>query len=121
MMIEDAVAARIADIETDIEALAEAVERSRRIVLAARAGAAAAGLWLAAGMLGLVPLYAAQLVLAIAVIIGGIVFAGSSRSTIRETEAAIRRKEAQRDDLIDRIDPAVVTAREVSPRALPPH
>jgi hypothetical protein len=75
------------------------------------ASAAAAGLWLVAGTFRLVPLEATGLVLAIGVGLGGIVLAGSSRSTAEELDAAIRKAEAERSRLIDSIDPEPVDPR----------
>ena len=71
---------------------------------------AAGLLWLVAGIVRIAPLEATHLVFAVAAVIGGIVFAGSSRSTLQETEAAIGKTEATRNELIDRLDPEMVEA-----------
>ncbi len=98
-------------LEEEIETHAAAAERSRRLVLISRVAVAGGLLWLVAGIFRLTPLEATDLVFAIAAVIGGVVFAGSSRSTLEETEAAIRKAEAMRSQLIDRIDPEAVAAQ----------
>jgi hypothetical protein len=101
----------VARLERRIEDLASAADRSRRLALIARVSVAAAGLWLVAGTFRLVPLEATGLVLAIGVVLGGIVLAGSSRSTAEELDAAIRKAEAERARLIDSIDPEPIDPR----------
>jgi hypothetical protein len=101
----------VARLERRIEDLASAADRSRRLALIARVSAAAAGLWLVAGTFRLVPLEATGLVLAIGVVLGGIVLAGSSRSTAEELDAAIRKAESERARLIDSIDPEPIDPR----------
>ncbi|MFO1148787.1 MAG: hypothetical protein U1E62_10460 [Alsobacter sp.] len=101
----------VARLERRMEDLAGAADRSRRLALIARACAALAGLWLVAGTVRLVPLDSAGLVLAIAVVLGGIVLAGSSRSTAEELDGSIRKAQAERDRLIDSIDPAPIDPR----------
>jgi hypothetical protein len=101
----------VARLESRIEDLASAAERSRRLSLIARFAAAAAGLWLAAGTLRLVSLEPTGLVLGIGVLLGGIVLAGSSRSTASELDSAMRKAEAERTRLIDSIAPEAVDAR----------
>jgi hypothetical protein len=102
-MDPDDLSARIGAAEDDIETLAEAISRSRRIVLLSRGAALAGGAWFLSSAIGLLPLDAAGLVFAIALGLGGIVSAGSSLGTIRETEARLVRVQALRDALIDRV------------------
>jgi ABC-type transport system involved in cytochrome c biogenesis ATPase subunit len=101
----------VASLERRIEDLAASAERSRRLALIARVSATAAGLWLVAGTFALVPLEATGLVMAIGIVLGGIVLAGSSRSTADELDATIRKAEAERSRLIDSIDPSPVDPR----------
>ena len=101
----------VARLERRIEDLAAAADRSRRLALIARVSASAAGLWLVAGAFRLVPLEATGLVLAIGVVLGGIVLAGSSRSTAEELNAGIRKAEAERASLIDHIAPEPIDPR----------
>lgn len=115
-MDPDDLSARIGAAEDEIETLVEAVARSRRIVLLSRAAAVAGGAWLAASGVGLLPWDAAGLVFAIALVIGGIVAAGSSLGTIRETEGRLARVEAIRDGLIDRISALDVSWSDEAPR-----
>jgi hypothetical protein len=108
-MDTDSLSSLIDRLEEETETLASAAERSRRLVLLSRVAVAAGLLWLTLGLIGIAPLEATDLVFAIAAVIGGVVFAGSSQSTLQETEAAIRKAQATRSQLIDRLDPAPVS------------
>lgn len=101
---------RVALLEQEIETLNEAAERSRRIIVLARGAMALGAGWLLAGLLGVLPLDATSIVFSSAGLIGGIVFSGSSGSSLEETKNQIRKAEDLRTALIDQIDPEEIPA-----------
>lgn len=101
---------RIAQLEQEIETLNDAAERSRRIIVLARGAMALGAGWLAAGLFGILPLDATAIVFSSAGLIGGIVFSGSSGSSLEETKGEIRKAEELRGALIDALDPEPVRA-----------
>ena len=111
----------IAQLEAEIERLAEAAERCWKIMQVAKAVIALGGLLLAAVLFGLVraadamPLFGS-----LAAIIGGIVVFGSNSSTARQMAERIAAAEAERAALIGGIDLRLVPveARNPPPRAL---
>jgi hypothetical protein len=98
-MDEDA-ADDIDHLEARIEALAGAIERCRKISLAAKLTIAAGAIWLGLLLTGLTAFAPYALVAALAAIIGGIVLVGSNATTWEETAAALEQAEAMRADLI---------------------
>ena len=91
-------------LELRIEELSDAIERSRRLRLAGRASAAAGPALLLGFALGLVAYTPTRMIVALAVAIGGVVLAGSSRSTTEELERALRQAEAERTAAIDALE-----------------
>jgi hypothetical protein len=102
---------RIALLEQEIETLNEAAERSRRIIILSRGAMALGAGWLVAGVLSILPLDATAIVFSSAALIGGIVFSGSSGSSLEETKNQIRKAEETRSALIDQIDPEEIPAQ----------
>jgi hypothetical protein len=92
--------ADIEDLEAHIEALAESIERCRKISFASKLLIGAGTLWLCLLLIGLVTFAPYALVAALAAIIGGIVLVGSNATTWEQTQAALRRAEAQRAEMI---------------------
>jgi hypothetical protein len=91
-------------LEMQIEELREAIERSGRYALAGR-GAAVAGPALIIGfVLGLVAFTPVRMILALALAIGGIVLAGSSRATTDELGRSLQKAQAERKALIDALE-----------------
>ena len=91
-------------LELQIEDLREAIERSRGYALAGR-GAAVAGPALLIGfVLGLVGFTPVRMILALALAIGGLVLAGSSRATTEELRRSLQRAQAERNAAIDALD-----------------
>jgi hypothetical protein len=91
-------------LERQIEELREAIERSRRFALAGRASAVAGPALLLGFMLGLVTFTPARMVLALALAIGGLVLAGSSRASTEELRRSLQKAEAERNAAIDALD-----------------
>src|SRR5215470_6926994 len=99
-MSDQAARDHIAQLETRIDELAEAIERCRKVDLAAKIAIAIGGGWLLGLMLGIVGAGVMSLIAAMTAVIGGIVLFGSNASTSRQMSAAIVDAEARRADLI---------------------
>jgi hypothetical protein len=98
----------ISRIEAQLEELADACERCRKIILVSKA-AIAGGVVLPLFMIfGLFGSNQVATIGSIAVVLGGLVSLGSNLSTLQETMAAMSAAEALRSDLIGRIDLRVV-------------
>jgi hypothetical protein len=95
---------QIARLEVQIEALAETVEGCRKIMLAAKVAIAGGALLILAMILGLVRPELASLAGATVALLGGIVLLGSNRSTADQALAKIKKAEAARAGLIDRLE-----------------
>ena len=103
---------QILRLEANIEDLAEMVERCRKVILISKIAIAAGGIWLLAITLGAIRFDAVGMIASMALVIGGIVFFGSNTSTSKQTTVAIKAAEARRAELIDKINPRVVTEAE---------
>jgi hypothetical protein len=109
LMEEDDSIDEISEVEVRIEELAEVSERCRKIILVSKAAIAGGFALLLVVMLGLFGSSQVAALGSIAAVLGGIVSLGSNVSTLRQTEAAMSAAELQRSDLINRIDPRVVS------------
>ena len=98
----------IARIEARIEELSEAIERCRKLSLAAKIAIGAGLAWIALTLLGPIPFYPSAMVAALAGVIGGIVLLGSNATTWEQTEDARRKSEALRAELIGRLEMRVI-------------
>jgi hypothetical protein len=94
----------IADLEERLARLAESLERSRKIMLAARLSMTIGGIWMLAALVGLLGFDPAVTIVAAAAIIGGIVLFGSTTTTVKQTSAAMKEAEALRTELIGKIE-----------------
>jgi hypothetical protein len=95
---------QIARLETQIEALAATVEGCRKIMLVSKVAIAGGALLIVAMIFGLVRPELASLCGATAALLGGIVLLGSNRSTSDQALAKMRKAEAARTALIDRLE-----------------
>jgi hypothetical protein len=93
----------IARLEARIAALTDAIERCRKISLAARLALALGAVWLVLVLLKVIPFAPIHIIGAISAMLGGIVLFGSNASTWKQTVAAIAAAEARRTELIDGI------------------
>ena len=109
MIEEDDPADEIAGIEARLEQLAEAAERCRKIIMVSKAAIAAGAVLLLVMVLGLFGSGPTIALGSIAAILGGIVSLGSNTSTLQQTMDAIEAAEAQRSELIGRIDLRLVS------------
>ena len=105
---EDDPADDISQIEARIEELAGIAERCRKIISVSKAAIAGGAAVLLVMMLGLFGPNQVAAIGSIAAMLGGIVSLGSNVSTLQQTTDAMRAAEAQRSELIGRIDLRVV-------------
>jgi hypothetical protein len=94
---------QIARLESDIEQLAEGLERCRKAMLLSKGAIAAGGICILAYFLG-IRFDPTTVIGALAAIIGGVVVLGSNSSTSKQTMAAMKAAATQRAKLIDMID-----------------
>jgi hypothetical protein len=99
---------QIADLESQLEELAEAMARCRKIKLISQIAIAGGGIWLLAMTIGIIGFNPVGLMAAISGVIGGTVMYGSNTTTSREVDAAMNEAEAQRTALIGRLELRVV-------------
>jgi hypothetical protein len=99
---------QISDLESDIDRLAESLDRCRKAMLFCKVVIAAGVIWILAYLLGAISFEPATMVGALAAIIGGVVVFGSNWSTSKQTTAALKAAETSRAELIDMIDPRTV-------------
>jgi hypothetical protein len=91
----------IARLEARIEHLSARAERCRKVMRISRLAVAAGAVALVALVLGLIRFDSAVFVAALAAVLGGFPLAGSTKSTLEETLAALRATEERRAALID--------------------
>jgi hypothetical protein len=91
-------------LEQQIDDLRDRIERSRRLALAGRLSAVAGPALLIGFVLGLVGFTPARMILALALAIGGLVLAGSSRASTEELRRSLTRVEAERNAAIDGLE-----------------
>jgi hypothetical protein len=103
----------IVRLEVQAEELADRIESCRKFILAGWVAIATAGLVLLAMLLGLIESDPFILGLAVAAVLGGIVAAGSNRSTANEATMELIATQARRAELISQLDLRVVSDREL--------
>ncbi len=101
---DDTAPHEIARLESQIETLAEALERCRKISFAAKIAIAGGGIWFGLVFLWILPFGPTAFVAAMAATLGGVVLLGSNKTTWEQTEAALDEAEAARGLLIDRME-----------------
>jgi hypothetical protein len=94
----------IADLEAEIDELADAAERCRKVIVLARVATGAGGLLLVVTLVGLFRSGPTALVLAITAVLGGLALFGSHTSTRDQIMAKIRVREARRAQLIGELE-----------------
>ena len=98
----------ISRLEERIDDLAEAMARSRRISQISKIAIVGGSMWIFGTILGAVSFIPAAVITAMAAIIGGVVLFGSTTTTSKETLAEMQATEAQRAELIGRMQLRVV-------------
>jgi hypothetical protein len=107
-MDSDEVREAIARLEERIAELNERIARCRKLSLGAKAAIGLGAAWLGLTVLGIVGFSPAPVFAAIAAAIGGVVLLGSNKTSWEQTEAALRKAEAQRMALIGALELRVV-------------
>jgi len=109
-------------LEHHIETLQDSIARSRRLMLAGRVSSVIGPLLLVALMFGLMVFTPARVLMALALLIGGIVLTGSSKSSTDELERSLARAEEELNQAIDALGLVVAgpSAAEDSPRLSAP-
>jgi hypothetical protein len=103
----------IVRLEAQAEALAARIESCRKFILAGWVAILMGGLVVLAMLLGLIGSDPSILGLAVAAVLGGIVAAGSNRSTAKEATMELSATEAKRAELISQLDLRVVSDHEI--------
>jgi len=91
----------IEELELRIEELQESIARSRRLMKAGRAATVSGPVLLLALMLGVLAYTPARALFALALLIGGVVLTGSSKSSTEHLERSLQRVEQERNAAID--------------------
>jgi hypothetical protein len=107
----DDVREQISQLEAQIEDHAEAIERCRKLILAAQAAIALGALLILGILIRVIRFDPVIMVCGLTAVMGGIVVLGSNRSTANQKTAAMKSAEALRAELIGRIDLRVVEDR----------
>jgi hypothetical protein len=102
----------IARLEAQIDELAARIENCRKFILAGQIAVAGGGIVLIAIVVGAIHLDPAVMALAIAAVLGGIVVAGSNRSTAKEAAHDLTAAEAERATLIGQLKLRIVHDRD---------
>jgi hypothetical protein len=95
---------QIAELEVQIEELAGALERCRKMALASKAAMVFGGILLTATILGVIDFNPTAMTAALAALLGGVVVFGSNSSTSNQLAESMRNAEALRAALIGRLD-----------------
>jgi hypothetical protein len=103
---------QIARLESQLEELAEALARCRKIKLISQIAIAGGGIWLLAVTIGVIGFDPMAMMAAISGVIGGTVMYGSNTTTSREIDAAMAEAEARRTKLIGGLELRVVGEEE---------
>ena len=94
----------IVRLEAQIDDLAAKIESCRKFILAGRVAIAGGAIVLIAMTIGMMRFEPAEMAIAVAAVLGGIVAAGSNSSTATEAAGEMAAAEAQRAALIGQIE-----------------
>ena len=109
---------QILGLEAQIEELAETIESCRKIIQISKAFIVVGGLLIAAITIGLIRFDPMLMIGALTAVVGGIVALGSNWSTSQQAVSTLKAAEAQRAELISKIDLRVVESRDDGPLRL---
>jgi hypothetical protein len=102
----------ITRLEAQIDELADKIENCRKFILAVQIALVGGGIVLITIVAGVIQFDPAVMALAIATVLGGIVVAGSNRSTAKEATHELTVAEAERATLIGQLDLWIVPDRD---------
>ena len=102
----------IVRLEVQIDELAARIESCRKFILAGRIAVIGGGAVLIAMLVSAIQFDPSVMALAVAAVLGGIVAAGSNRSTANEAMHELTAAETKRKALIEQIDLQLVPDRE---------
>ena len=102
----------IVQLDAQIDELAARIESSHKFILAGRIAVMGGGAVLITMLIGAIQFDSSVMVLAIAAVFGGIVAAGSNRSTAKEAMHELSVAETRRKALIEQIDLLLVPVNE---------
>jgi hypothetical protein len=102
----------IVRLEAEIDELSAKVESCRKFILAGRIAVAGGGLVLIAMLVSAIQFDPSVMAVAVAAVLGGIVAAGSNRSTAKEATHELAAAEAQRATLIGQMNLRLVPDRD---------
>jgi hypothetical protein len=102
----------IVRLEAQIDELTAKIESCRKFILAGRIAVVGGGAVLIAMLVTAIQFDPSVMALAVAAVLGGIVAAGSNRSTAKEAVLELTTAEAKRNTLIEQIDLRLVPDRE---------
>jgi len=103
----------IVRLEERIDELTARIENCRKFILAGQLAVTAGAVVLLLMLIGGMQFNPAVLALAVAVVLGGIVAAGSNHSTAKEAAHELSAAEAERKTLIDQIELRLVAERDL--------
>jgi|GraSoiStandDraft_46_1057282.scaffolds.fasta_scaffold343951_2 hypothetical protein len=102
----------IVQLEAQIDELGASIESCRKFILAGRIAVMGGGAVLITMLSGAIQFDSSVMALAIAAVLGGIVAAGSNRSTAKEAMHELSVAETRRKALIEQIDLLLVPVNE---------
>jgi outer membrane murein-binding lipoprotein Lpp len=102
----------IVRLEAQIDELAAKIENCRKFILAGRIAVVTGGAVLVAMLLGMLRSDPSVMGIAAAAVLGGIVVAGSNRSTAKEASNQLSANEAKRAELISQLELQTVSERD---------
>jgi hypothetical protein len=102
----------IVRLEAQIDGLAATIENCRKFIIAGRIAVGIGGAVLLAMLFGMAGSDPSIMGLAAAAVLGGIVVAGSNRSTAKEASDQLRATEARRAELISQLGLRTVSGRD---------
>ena len=97
-------AEQIERLEAQLDQLREAIQRSRRLVVAGRACALGGAVLLICLMVGLATFTPVRMIVGITVAIGGLVLMGSSVASTAQLELSLKQTEDKRNAAIDALE-----------------
>ena len=95
---------QIDQLESQIDELREAIQRSRRLIVAGRVCALIGPGLLVCLMLGLLNFTPVRMIAGVTLVLGGLVLMGSSKASTEELELLLKRTEGERNAAIDALE-----------------